>query len=164
MLLQALSSEDSDITKDMSSIAKKLEKRIITERSGSMEGLILNMVYNSIEDTDTYLEPHGKVLEIMMMQRHEKGEDTSYPLTLKYISKGLGEVISASEVARRWRGLGQDTTPRGRREGKRYSGIIQISNPIRFLKEVGKYVVDVDYDELRKKMGTQKGIDEWNTR
>jgi hypothetical protein len=162
LLLQALSGEDSDIVKDIASIAKKLEKRIITERSGSMEGLILNIVYNSIEDIDTYLEPHEKALEIMMIQHHGNKEDTTYPLTLKYISKGLGEVISAAEVARRWRGLGQDTTPRGRREGRRYSGIIQISNPTRFLKEVGKYVVDIDYDELREKMGTQKGIDEWN--
>ena len=155
LLLQTLKEEDEEIVSNLAHLAKILQERIIEERSGSMEGMIMNIVYNKILDDNTTIEPFRGVPEIIM--EYKKGEDSySTPLTLKSISKALGEQLSPSDVARRWRGLGQGLRARGRVDGKLYAGIIQILHPKRFLKEIAKYVTDVDYDELKSKLRVQE--------
>lgn len=155
LLLQSLADEDEEITKNISHIAKILQKRIIEERSGSMEGLILNIVYNRIFDDNTLIEPFRGVPEII--SEYSKGENTyTTPVTLKSISKALGDQLTPSDVARRWRGLGQGLRARGRINGKLYAGIIQITSVKRFFKEVEKYVTDVDLDELKSKLQVQE--------
>lgn len=161
LLLQSLSEEDKEIIANISSIAKKLEERIIIERSGSMEGLIINVVYNAIIDNNSSINQYRDGFEVLReyeKRNREENETYTSPLTLKSVSKSIGDVMSPSEVARRWRGLGQGVRSRGRIDGKLYAGIIQITNVKRFLKEIGKYVLDVDYDELRGKLKVQEKL------
>jgi len=155
LLLQTLKDEDSEIVDNLKQLAKMLQKRIIEERSGSMEGIIINIVYNKILDDNARIEPFRGVPEIIN-EYIKKEEAYSTPLTLKSISKALGEQLTPSDVARRWRGIGQGLRSRGRVGGKLYAGIIQIVNIKRFLKEAEKYVIDVDYDELKKKLTVQE--------
>ena len=155
LLLQTLKDEDNEIVSNLEQLAKILQQRIIEERSGSMEGMIMNIVYNKILDDNARIEPFRGVPEIIM--EYTKGEDSySTPLTLKTISKALGEQLTPSDVARRWRGLGQGLRARGRVDGKLYAGIVQILHPKRFLREIEKYVTDVDYDELKSKLRVQE--------
>lgn len=160
LLLQSLAEEDSGIIDNIAVIATKLEKRIILERSGSMEGLILNIIYNYLVDDKTHVSRYRDGIEVLFSFENREGEPYSTPLTLKTISKTIGEVMSSSEVARRWRGLGQGVRPRGRIDGRLYSGIIQVINTNRFLKEIGKYVVDVDYDEVGSRLRVQRTFGE----
>ena len=155
LLLQTLKNEDKEIISNLEHLGKILQKRIIEERSGSIEGMIMNIIYNRILDDNTRIEPFRGIPEIIM--EYKKGEDFySSPLTLKSISKALGEQLSPSDVARRWRGLGQGLRARGRVDGKLYAGIVQIVHIKRFLKELEKYVTDVDFDELRSKLVVQE--------
>jgi len=150
LLLQTLVDEDDEIGKNIQRIAKKLEERIIIERSGSIEGSILNYIYNMLIDHNSIVSKYRDGFEIQreFSARSPDEAPGQYPITLKTVSKSIGDVISASEVARRWRGLGQNIRSRGRVGGRLYSGIVQITNPKRFIKEIGKYIVDVDYDEV----------------
>lgn len=162
LLLQSLVAEDNEITANIKQLAKKLEERIIIERSGSMEGLIMNYIYNALVDPTATIIQYRNGLEIQREYGSKNPEDGTHlvPITLKTISKSLGDVISPSEVARRWRGLGQGVRSRGRVSGKLYAGIIQITNTKRFIKEVNKYVVDVDKDELKDLIERQKTFEE----
>lgn len=155
LLLQALKDEDKEIVGNLKQLAKILQKRIIEERSGSMEGMIMNIVYNKILDDNTRIEPFRGIPEIIIEYK-KREESYSTPLTLKSISKALNEQLTPSDVARRWRGLGQGIRARGRVDGKLYAGIIQIVHIKRFLKEVEKYVIDVEYDDLKSKLTVQE--------
>lgn len=157
LLIQSLADEYPEIISNIEKIAKKLEERIILERSGSMEGLILNLIYNNFIDEKTRISRYRDGIEIIFSGENQtSGDAYSYPMTLKTVSKFMGDVMSSSEVARRWRGLGQGVRPRGRISGRLYSGIIQVINTKRFIKEIGKYVVDVDYEELNSRLAIQK--------
>lgn len=162
LLLQSLSNEDEEIKGIIGRIAKKLEERIIIERANSMDGLIINTVYGAIVDEDGDITKQGENYEIIREHRGRDGDgDYSTPITLKTISGTLGDVLSPAEVARRWRGLGQGTRERGRIEGKRFRGIVQIQNSEMFKKHLKKYVVDVDWkavDAVFKKQPGQSTI------
>lgn len=149
LLLQSLSNEDEEIEGIIGRIAKKLEERIIIERANSMDGLIINTVYGAIVDEDGYVTAHGENCEITREHRGREGEgEYSTPITLKTISGTLGDALSPSEVARRWRGLGQGTREQAKIDGKRFRGIVQIQNIKMFKKHLKKYVVDVDWEAV----------------
>ena len=159
LLLQALKDEDEGIVSDLKELAMILHRRLVEERSGSIEGLIMNIVYNRILDENTYLEPFRNALEIRTVHEQEDQPHT-VPLTLTSISTALGKQLTPSDIARRWRGLGQSVRARGRVSSRRYSGIIQISDKNRFFKEVAKYVVDPDFGELKDKFMVTKPLEE----
>ena len=158
LLLQSLSDEDEKIKGIIGRIAKKLEERIIIERANSMDGLIINTVYGAIVDEDGNVTAHGENYEIIREHRGREGEgDYSTPITLKTISGTLGDALSPSEVARRWRGLGQGTREQARIDGKRFRGIVQIQNKKMFKKHLKKYVVDVDWEAVGVVLKKQTG-------
>jgi hypothetical protein len=157
LIIQGLKDEDKTLMARVEYLAKELQERIIKERSASPEGLILNVIYNVLSDERTYLENHGIGQIILttvkkkkeMPDPPEQTEDSSeeietnnYPLTLKNISKNLGEAFSPSVIAKMWRGLNQDTVSLKKIENKSYRGVILIKNIKRLDRIFPKYVVD----------------------
>jgi hypothetical protein len=150
LMLYALADQDAEITTYVPKILAILQRQSIEERAGSAEGLILNIVYGWLTDEDisTDKKPTGwLVMKKRISQKSEdaeKSEWTEY-LTLGMIAKTLNESMSASEVARYWRGLGQDTLSNLRiGKGRRIRGVLIIKNPMRLQKEFRKYVVDTE--------------------
>ena len=142
LVLQALSKEDPTIVDDLATIGKKMEQRIIEERAQSPEGLILNFVYSILDDDKVDLLLWRTSFQIIRRWsgRNSDGEEKEYPVLLKTIAGGLGDAFSSSEIARFWRGLGQNLRTQGRVVGRKCRGIILITNKKRLQKEFKKYV------------------------
>ena len=148
LVLQSLSGEDEEIAQKISEIAQKLEERIILERANSLDGMIINIVYEAVVDEEGFIQLHGDHYEMIRAHKPKNGEEIGYNslITLKTVSGTMNKVLLPAEVARRWRGLGQGTREQGRFESIRYRGIIQIQNPKMFRKLLPKYVVDIDWE------------------
>jgi hypothetical protein len=145
LMLNALSQEDPALMQDLAKITRLQDKRMIEERATSMEGLILNTVYGWINDDDMEAVRHRTGWYLTKTHQSAKSEETwSEPLTLKKLVETFNDSISASELARFWRGLGQQTLDQHRVQGKRFRGILLISNLPRIQKEFRKYVVDAE--------------------
>lgn len=142
LALQALEKEDPGLMENIAETAKKLERRVIADRANSPEGLVLNHVYGTLGDDDVRIERDKVYWIILTKYMKEGGEVTYTPLTLKRVADGLGRVFSPSEIARVWRGLGQDVSTQVRVEGKRYKGVLYVKTPARLNKEFQKYVPD----------------------
>ncbi len=76
------------------------------------------------------MEPEG-INHIIVKHKVTKEEEISTVITASYISKFLGETFSATEIGRIWRGLGQDKKERLSYEGKKFKGILLITDPKR---------------------------------
>jgi hypothetical protein len=161
LMLYALEDVDPTITKDIPRILKLLQKQTIEERSGSLEGLILNIVYNWMDDEEVVVAKRGtdwyaeKTRVSTRSQRDEEnGEGKTWMelLTLGTIVKVLNDSMSASEIARYWRGLGQNVLSQLKTGGKRIRGVLLIKDPKRLQKEFRKYVVDAE--DFSVKFGT----------
>ena len=148
LVLQSLSGEDEEIKDKIQDIAKKLEQRIILERANSLDGMIMNIVYEAVVDIDGYMNLHGDHWEMIREHKGNEMGEAAYSslITLKTVSETMNKVLLPVEIARRWRGLGQGTCEQERFDGKRYRGIIQIQNPKMFRKLLPKYVVDIDWE------------------
>ena len=148
LVLQSLSSEDEEIAQKISEIAQKLEERIILERANSLDGMIINIIYEAVVDEEGFIQLHGDHYEMIRAHKPKNGEEIGYNslITLKTVSGTMNKVLLPAEVARRWRGLGQGTREQGRFESIRYRGIIQIQNAKMFRKLLPKYVVDIDWE------------------
>jgi hypothetical protein len=148
LMLSALEPQDQTITTDIPRILKVLQRQAIEERAGSTEGLILNVVYGWLTDEEIIIErkPTGWYVK-NTLDKYRKGEkfEEIEPLTLSQISEALKESLPASEIARYWRGLGQDLLAHlriGQRKKRR--GVLLIKDPKRLQKEFRKYVVDAE--------------------
>ena len=173
LLLQALAGEDPELVKDFEKLAKKLEERLIAERAGSPEGLILNVVYSTLDDPETELQswrdgwqiirPKGVTLVTHVTPNNAPQEEelVRVPLTLRSVSSSIGKALSPSEVARFWRGLGQAVRSHARIDGKRYRGLLLIRNPRRLRKEFKKYVIDAE-DILSRHFPAQTKLEAYN--
>jgi hypothetical protein len=168
LLIQSLAEEDPEFITDIKEIAKKLQERIVVERASSIDGLVLNIVYSWLDDDGATVnktrDAKGNV-GFYVAKEFQETEDgraitKTVPLTLQTVKKGLGDVMEASEIARRWRGLGQTIRPRLKIGGKYRRGVVLISNKRRFLKEIPKYVVDPDLRAVDEKLGEQQTFGE----
>jgi hypothetical protein len=175
LLLQALAREDPGLIKDLEKLARKLEKRLIAERASSPEGLILNVVYSTLEDSETELQPWRDGYQIIRfvkprgvtpvtdvtpnnVPQHEK---IRIPLTLRSVSDSLNRALSPSGIARFWRGLGQAIRSHARIDGKRYRGILLVQRPKRLLKEFRKYVPSAE-DVITPHLPAQTKLETYN--
>ncbi len=162
LVLSALKDEDQDVYEDVVKIAKEIDRRLIEERAQSPTGLILSAVYGILSDEGS-VERKGDYLQII----HEKDvvneggekETTTVPLTLKEVSESLGRVFSPSEIAKYWRASGQGVKDQDRVEGKRYRGILKITDPKRLDHEFLRYVIGSSeklreyYEKINSKQG-----------
>jgi hypothetical protein len=148
LMLYALEDTDPTITADIPRILRVLQTQTIEERSGSIEGLILNTVYGYMTDDDAEVKPRGP--EWLVQKSHigkdANGKEREYSeqLNLGLIAKALGDSMSASEIARYWRGLGQNILSQLKAGGRRIRGVLLVKNPKRLQKEFRKYVVDAE--------------------
>lgn len=143
LMLQALSSEDPEIISDLESIAKKLHERMIAERAGSPEGLILNFIYGRLDSDDVSLRKWQDGYEIDIATTTESSPVTT-PLTLRNVSEGLGKAFNSSEISRYWRGFDQGIRQQERVGEGRVRGILVIKSPKRLRKEFFKYVPEAE--------------------
>jgi len=139
LLMEGLKDEDPTLLEKAKKLAIVLQERIIKERAAGAEGLILNVVYGNLIDGNTSLERDG-IGYIIMMEWQKEDRLIRTPLTLRTIGKSLGDAFSASEIAKMWRGLNQDTISQKKVDSKRYRGVIQIKNITRLDKIFPKYV------------------------
>jgi len=153
LMLYALEETDPTITADIPRILRVLQKQTIEERSGSIEGLILNTVYGQLTDDDTGVRKRGvdwliekSHISVVSKGEGEKGVEKEWfeQLTLSYVAKSLGDCMSASEIARYWRGLGQNILSQLKIAGRRIRGVMLVKDPKRLQKEFRKYVVDAE--------------------
>ena len=145
LIAEALKEEDPTLLERVKKLAVTLQERIIKERAASPEGLVLNIIYNTLIDDNVILETSG--LGYIIIEMRKKKTDTGVdeyqvPLTLRSVSKSLGESFSPSQIAKMWRGLNQDTVPLKRINKKRFRGLIQIKKLKRIDKIFPKYVPD----------------------
>jgi len=166
LIIQGLKDEDPALMPRVERLAKDLQERIIKERSASPEGLILNIVYNTLFDERTHLEVHGlgyivvtevkkKKNPIDPIEEDPRTEDSQeeinyYPLTLKKISQSLGEAFSPSVIAKMWRGLNQDTVSLKKINNRSYRGVVLVKNVKRLDRIFPKYVVDYERPSVFK--------------
>lgn len=148
LILEGLKKEDPSIMKDIPLLAKKMEERIIKERAGCPEGLILNSIYHFLTDPKTSLEAHGLgYVAIKKIEKRENGNEPiqeKKPLTLKKIALSLGNTFSSSSIARYWRGFNQDILQQKRVDSKRHTGLILLKKLHRLDKIFPKYIPDYD--------------------
>jgi hypothetical protein len=147
LILQGLRDEDPTLMKGINEIAKKMEERIIKERAASPEGLILNVIYDFLTDSNVTLEKwQDSYIAIREVRTYNKEEGehhiNRFPLTLRNISKSLGEAFSSSAIAKIWRGFDQDTLSQKRIDEKRIRGVMQFKNLKRLDRVFPKYVFD----------------------
>lgn len=152
LILQGLRDEDPTLMKGINQIAKKMEERIIKERAASPEGLILNVVYDFLTDSNVTLEPWRDSYIAIKERKNYNGETKEYqvnrfPLILKSISKSLGDAFTPSDIARKWRGFDQETIQRKRIDEKRFNGVIQFKNLKRLDRVFPKYIFDYETPE-----------------
>jgi len=159
-LVLASLKEEPQLVDDMACIAKELEARLVIERSISPEGLILNIVYNAIEDASWEIKPDGVAFHLEQEYETQSGDERINeirPLTLKSVSESLNKAFSPSEVSRYWRALGQTVKARDRFEKRLWRGVLLISNPKRLDREFAKFVVDAQ--SKAPKFSAQKSLD-----
>jgi hypothetical protein len=164
LMLYALEDVDPTITKDIPRILKLLQKQTIEERSGSIEGLVLNTVYGWIDEDDVVITKRGTewYAEKLHTSVNREGKQTEWsePLTLGAVSKSLNECMSSSEVARYWRGMGQNVLSQLKTGGRRIRGVLMIKDSARLQKEFRKYVVDAEDFSTRFETVRQSSIEE----
>jgi len=146
LIIQGLKDEDPTLFKNISKLAVKLQERIIKERAASPEGLLLNVIYDKINDDNVSLVKEGVGFIIITEKKsgnnnpEESNEQYRTVMTLRTIGKTLGDAFSSSKLAKMWRGLQQDTMSQKKYEGERFRGAILIKNLERLDKIFPKYV------------------------
>lgn len=157
LMINALGEEDPGLKRDLDANIRLQDKRMVEERATSMEGLILNTVYGWINDDDVEPIRHKTGWYLIKSGRSAKSdEEWEAPLCLKTLVGAFNDSVSAAEIARYWRGLGQQTLDQHRIQGKRYRGILLISNLPRVQKEFRKYVVEAEDVLNRFTQGLEK--------
>lgn len=143
--LQVLGKESKNIIDNLQQIAAVLEKRVISERASSREGMLLNIVYSALDDS-AEIRPEGihHIIVKTTISKSKDGEEKEYttPLNASGIAKTLNDAFSASELVRIWRGLGQDTKQQLKIEQRKYRGVLLITDAKRLDREFKKYVPD----------------------
>jgi len=140
LVLSAIAGEDSRVAEVIREVATDLERRLVRQSADSPEGLILNTVYQWL-DEECGVVPDGSGFRL---QREEgRGEQVrTVPLTLSGIRESLGNVMTTSEIARWVRGLQIDIRPRLRLSERRFRGVIRIRDPSRLDRQFFRFVVD----------------------
>ncbi len=140
--LQVLGKEYPKMIDNLKEIGSVLERRLIAERAASREGLVLNIVYNEIDDgAELAQKDLGWYLVKISKSKDDKERQTA--VTLRFISQALGETFSSAEIGRIWRGLGQEIKEQMRTtNGTRFKRVLLITNPRRLEREFKKYVPD----------------------
>ncbi len=143
LIIEGLKDEEPALLQKAKKLALILQERIIKERAASPEGLVLNVVYGNLTDGGTQLERNG--LEYIIVTEWKKEDKViRTPLTLKTVSKSLGETFSPSDIAKMWRGLNQETLSQKKFDGRRYRGVLKIKNIVRLDKIFPKYIPDYE--------------------
>lgn len=144
LMLYALKDEDPAMFESLATLLRELDRRLVSERANSLEGLILNIVYQWLTDNDGTVTQKANSWYITRPVTNKNGDENQVPLTLSTISDTLGKTLTPAEASRYWRGLGQDTISQLRIDGKRRRGLVVINKPERLQKEFYKYVVDAE--------------------
>ncbi len=144
LVFQKLKDEDPKLLERVTKLAAQLQDRIIKERAACPEGLMLNYIYSVLDDEESFpcLKKQSTCYAIYYTMKDDKGDDIVVPLNLGTLVKGLGNAFSASEIAKMWRGMQQETYRMKRVGKKRYRGVILIKNLNRLEKIFPKYVSD----------------------
>lgn len=146
LVFQKLKDEDPKLLDRVTKLAAQLQDRIIKERAACPEGLMLNYIYSVLDDEESFpcLKKQSTCYAIYYTMKDDKGEDIVVPLTLNTLVNGLGKAFSASEIAKMWRGMQQETHRMKRVGKKRYRGVLLIKNLTRLEKILPKYVSEYE--------------------
>ena len=154
LVLAALGAEEPAVMEVVRSVGEELKQRLVRQNSDSIEGLILNVVYEWLDNdcevvtdgTGFRLERRigGKKQVVKDGRVEEQTEERRVPLTVKTIVESLGQTITFSECARWLRGLQFGIHPRKEIDGRRYKGIVRVLDPERLDRQFERFVVDAE--------------------
>ena len=158
LVLAALGSEDPRVLETIQGVGADLERRLVRQNSDSVEGLILNVVYDWLDNGCTAV-PDGtgwrlerEVVDEVVEEVEADGKRAErkserrrhVPLTVKSIVDSLGKAFTFSECARWVRGLQFGIHPRAEIDGRRFKSIIRVLDPPRLDRQFERFVVDAD--------------------
>ncbi len=147
LVLAALGGEDPRVIGTIQSVGEDLERRLVRQNADSIEGLILNVVYDWLDSGCTAVpDGMGWRLERIVEEAEEGKESVKHniPLTVKTIVETLGRVFTFSECARWVRGLQFGIHPRAEIGGRRFRAILRILDPARLDRQFERFVVDAE--------------------
>jgi hypothetical protein len=147
LVLAALGGEDPRVIETIQSVGEDLERRLVRQNADSIEGLILNVVYDWLDNGCAAVpDGTGWRLERNVKEAEEGRESVEHhvPLTVKTIVETLGKVFTFSECARWVRGLQFGIHPRAEIGGRRFRAILRILDPTRLDRQFERFVVDAE--------------------
>ncbi len=147
LVLAALGGEDPRVIETIQGVGEDLERRLVRQNSDSAEGMILNVVYDWIENgCATVPDGAGWRLERIVKEAEEGEEpvERHVPLTVKTIVETLGKAFTFSECARWVRGLQFGIHPRAEIDGHRFKSIVRVLDPARLDRQFERFVVDAE--------------------
>ncbi|MGP8075762.1 MAG: hypothetical protein ACLQD8_05250 [Thermoplasmata archaeon] len=143
-------------------VAEELQRRLVVERAGTPEGLVLNVVYEAIDDgwqierEDLAYFVHHTVERAGSTEVERK--DEVEVLTLGYIRDRLGKAFSPSEINRLWRGLVGGSGSKQMRIGERkFRGVLLVPDARRLDRVFRRFVPEFTAQET--KFPTQTTLD-----
>lgn len=167
--LQALEdSGESGILDAVRPQAEELERRLILARSSSPDGLVLNSIYSELDNPEWSVEKYGTdwILQRTHVRtrrgpvgRDEDGETELQPLYLRHVAGSLGDAFSPTDIAKAWRSFGQKVESQARVGGRRWRGVLLVSDPRRLDREFRRYVPEARPQLERFPAATQTVLD-----